>query len=191
MYSLASTAGLTSTINHESGTGTPNDAKFYEHLYDLFNSSPATEYWVQSNGMVSYTSLLHACGFLTFVARYDLLPDYDTKRIGIYLDPNQWTDNGANISVVYNNAKNQIAYIEDYYEIGLDIGAGAAENIQWKFNATTAHIQDAIDNHPDQLYISFASSEHNVDLPPETPRVSLYLEIISKCFNNAAGYGSG
>lgn len=159
------------SINHESGTGTPNDAEFYEHLYDLFNSSPATEYWVQTNGTLG--TLGEARGKMTLLQRfsYDLLPDYDTKRIGIYLDPNQWTDNGANISLVYNEAKNQIAYIEDYYEIGLDIGAGAAENIQWKFNATTAHLQDAIDNRSDQLYISFASSEHNLDSPPETPRI--------------------
>ncbi|KAK0470922.1 PLC-like phosphodiesterase [Armillaria novae-zelandiae] len=178
-YNPGNVPGLTSTpteallisINHESGTGTPNDAEFYEHLYDLFNSSPATEYWVQSNGTLG--TLGEARGKMTLLQRfsYDLLPDYDTKRIGIYLDPNQWTDNGANISVVYNQPENQIAYIEDYYEIGLEIGAGAAENIQWKFNATTAHIQDAIDRHPDQLYISFASSEHNLDLPPETPRI--------------------
>ncbi|KAK0461532.1 PLC-like phosphodiesterase, partial [Armillaria novae-zelandiae] len=165
------TEALLISINHESGTGTPNNAKFYEHLYDLFNSSPATEYWVQSNRTLG--TLGEARGKMVLLQRfsYDILPDYNTKRIGIYLDPNQWTDNGANISIVYNNAKNQIAYIKDYYEIGLDIGAGAAENIQWKFNTTTAHIQDAIDNHPDQLYISFASSEHNVDLPPEPPRV--------------------
>ncbi len=63
------TEALLISINHESGTGTPNDAKFYEHLYDLFNSSPAPEYWLQTNGTVSYAGL-HARKFLTFVAWY-------------------------------------------------------------------------------------------------------------------------
>ncbi len=63
------TEALLISINHESGTGTPNDAKFYEHLYDLFNSSPAAEYWLQTNGTVSYAGL-HARKFLTFVAWY-------------------------------------------------------------------------------------------------------------------------
>jgi len=34
-----------------------------------------------------------------------------------------------------------------------------------------AHLQDASTLHPDQLYITFASSEHNVDVPPEYPRI--------------------
>lgn len=51
---------------------------------------------------------------MTLLQRFsnDLLPEDDTKRIGIYLDANQWTDNGANITIVYNEAKNQVAYIE-------------------------------------------------------------------------------
>ncbi|KAG7441529.1 PLC-like phosphodiesterase [Guyanagaster necrorhizus] len=165
------TEALLISVNHESSTGTPDDAKLYEHLYDLFNSSPATEYWVQTNGTLG--TLGEARGKMTLLQRfsYDLLPAYDTNRIGIYLDADQWTDNGVNITLVYNEAEDQVAYIEDYYDIGVETGAGAAENILWKYNATTAHIQDAIDNHPDQLYISFASSEHDVDSPAETPRI--------------------
>lgn len=138
---------------------------------------------------------------MTFLQRFDytLLPESDTKRLGIALSPEAWTDNGAIIEIVYNTEKNQIAFIEvyfppslalpngrangtytqDYYEIGLPIGSGAAANIQWKFNATTAHIENATLYNPDQLYISFASSEHNVDEPSETPDVRCYLGLSS------------
>jgi 1-phosphatidylinositol phosphodiesterase len=81
---------------------------------------------------------------------------------------------------VYNTLTQQKAFIEDYYEIGLPVGAGAAENIQWKFNATTAHLQNATTLNPDQLYISFASSEHDEDVPPETPRVRPFLESLGE-----------
>jgi 1-phosphatidylinositol phosphodiesterase len=70
---------------------------------------------------------------------------------------------------VYNTLTQQKAFIDDYYEIGLPVGAGAAENIQWKFNATTAHVGNA-------TMLSFASSEHDEDVPPETPRVRPFLE---------------
>ncbi|KIY52125.1 PLC-like phosphodiesterase, partial [Fistulina hepatica ATCC 64428] len=167
------TETLLISVNHESDTGTSDDARFYEHLYNLFNSAPATDYWVQTNGTLG--TLGEARGKLTLFQRYsnDLLPSNDTHSIGIYLPPNLWLDNNPNITIVYNDALDQIAYIEDYYEIELPIGSGAAENIQWKYNATTAHIQDAIDYNPDQLYLSFASAEHDVDILPETPKVSV------------------
>ncbi|KAJ7474264.1 PLC-like phosphodiesterase [Mycena latifolia] len=161
------------SLNYESGTGTPNDAKLQQHIYDIMSSSLASRYWVQTSGLLG--TLGQARGKLTFLQRYsyDLIPASDSHRIGIQLAPNLWTDNSPNITLVYNNSTTppQIAYIEDYYEIGLPIGSGAAENIQWKFNATTAHIEEATVRHPDQLYISFASSEHDVDLPSETPRI--------------------
>jgi 1-phosphatidylinositol phosphodiesterase len=99
------------------------------------------------------------------------LPASESKRFGIQLPPNAWTDNSPAIEIVYNNSPKQTAFIEDYYEIGLPVGAGVAENVQWKFNATTAHLQNATMFNADQLYISFASSEHDDDVPPETPRV--------------------
>ncbi|KAJ7671852.1 PLC-like phosphodiesterase [Mycena rosella] len=164
------TEAILISLNYESGTGTPDDAKLQQHIYNIMSSSLASRYWVQTSG--SLGTLGEARGKLTFLQRfsYDLIPASATHRIGIQLAPNLWTDNSPNITLVYNTITDQIAYIEDYYEIGLPIGAGFAENIQWKFNATTAHIEEATTMlHPDQLYISFASSEHNVDIPSETP----------------------
>ncbi|KAJ6606434.1 PLC-like phosphodiesterase [Mycena vulgaris] len=157
------------SLNYESGTGTPRDLKLEQHIYNIMTGSLASRYWVQTNG--SLGTLGEARGKLTFLQRYsyDFLPATESKRLGIQLSPSAWTDNSASIEIVYNTATNQTAFIEDYYEIGLPIGSGYAENIQWKFNATTAHIENATKYNPDQLYISFASSEHDDDTPAETP----------------------
>ncbi|KAJ7724183.1 PLC-like phosphodiesterase [Mycena maculata] len=158
------------SLNYESGTGTPRDLKLEEHIYDIMTSSLASRYWVQTNG--SLGTLGEARGKLTFLQRYDyeFLPASESKRIGIQLPPEAWTDNSPIIEIVYNTSTDQIAYIEDYYEMdGLPIGAGAAENIQWKYNATVAHLENATLYNPDQLYISFASAEHDEDV--ETPIV--------------------
>ena len=40
------------SINHESGTGTPEDSALYEKLYDILNTPLAQNYWVQTNGTV-------------------------------------------------------------------------------------------------------------------------------------------
>ncbi|KAJ7349168.1 hypothetical protein DFH08DRAFT_137166 [Mycena albidolilacea] len=149
----------------------PRDLKLEQHIYDIMTSSLASKYWVQTNG--SLGTLGEARSMLTFLQRYtyDILPASESKRFGIQLPPNLWTGNSPSIEIVYNTLTQQKAFIEDYYEIGLPVGAGAAENIQWKFNATTAHVESATMLNPDQLYISFASSEHDEDVPPETPRV--------------------
>ncbi|KAK7035749.1 PLC-like phosphodiesterase [Favolaschia claudopus] len=165
------TEAILISLNYESGTGTPRDLKLEQHIYDIMTSKLASKYWVQANGTLG--TLGQARGKLTFLQRYtyNFLPASESKRIGIQLPPNAWTDNSPSIEIVYNNAKQQKAFIEDYYEIGLPIGAGVAENVQWKFNATTAHLHNATTINPDQLYITFASSEHDEDVPPETPRV--------------------
>ncbi|KAF7304929.1 PLC-like phosphodiesterase [Mycena kentingensis (nom. inval.)] len=158
------------SLNYEGGTGTPRDEKLEQHIFNVMNSSLASRYWVQANGTLG--TLGEARGKLTFLQRYNynFLPASAT-RLGIHLSPEQWTDNSADIEIVYNAATNQRAFIEDYYEIGLPLGAGVAENVQWKYNATTAHIENATTTHLDQLWISFASSFHNTDSPPETPIV--------------------
>ncbi|KAF7359266.1 PLC-like phosphodiesterase [Mycena sanguinolenta] len=160
------------SLNYESATGTPRDLNLEQEIYDLLTSNIASQYWVQANGTLG--TLGEARGKLTFLQRYDyeFLPASESKRFGIQLPPEAWTDNDPSIEIVYNIAEQQKAFIEDYYETnGLPIGAGAAENIQWKFNATIAHLENATTINPDQLYITFASSEHDEDVPPETPRI--------------------
>ncbi|KAJ7871370.1 hypothetical protein B0H14DRAFT_2723739 [Mycena olivaceomarginata] len=120
----------------------PRDLKLEQHIYDIMTSSLALKYWVQTNGSLGTLG----------------------EARGIQLPPNAWTGNSPSIEIVYNTLTQQKAFIDDYYEIGLPVGAGAAENIQWKFNATTAHVENA-------TMLSFASSEHDEDVPPETPRI--------------------
>lgn len=40
------------SMNHEGGTGTPNDSALYEKLYHILNAPLAQKYWVQANGTV-------------------------------------------------------------------------------------------------------------------------------------------
>jgi len=133
-----------------------------------------------------------ARGKLTLLQRFSwsLLSSGLDRRFGIYLDAGQWSDNGKNIELTYNAAQKQVAYIEvkghllekydssydelqDYYDVSADIakGSGALAYIQAKFNVTTAHITEAGNSHPDQLYISFASAVFIDDQPPMTPQV--------------------
>lgn len=39
-------------MKYEGGTGTPNDAKLQQHVYDFFDTDSARRYWVQRNGTV-------------------------------------------------------------------------------------------------------------------------------------------
>ena len=47
------------SINHESGTGTPYDAKIQEMVYDIINSDIGNRYWVQTRGSVRSLLLFH------------------------------------------------------------------------------------------------------------------------------------
>ena len=42
------------SMNHESGTGTPNDAAIQEKVYRILTSELAKEYWMQNNGKVCF-----------------------------------------------------------------------------------------------------------------------------------------
>ena len=60
------------SINHESGTGTPEDSALYVKLYDILNTPLAQKYWVQTNGTVCpyrpYMYLFQQC-FGYYLAR--------------------------------------------------------------------------------------------------------------------------
>ncbi|KAF9450833.1 PLC-like phosphodiesterase, partial [Macrolepiota fuliginosa MF-IS2] len=163
------------SVMYESGTGTPNDAKFQQHVYDFFTTDLAKRYWVQRNGTLG--TLGEARGKLTLLQRsnYALLNTTENPNIlGIDLGPDRWTDNGQNIALVYNQNQNKVAYIEDNYNIVLPAGTGPADYIEAKFNVTTQHLTNATssDLHPDQLFISFASAAATaLTNPPMTPRL--------------------
>jgi len=166
------TEAILVSMNYEGGTGTPNDAKLQQHIYDFFNTDLARRYWVQRNGTLG--TLGGARGKLTLLQRYNhplLDPTKYPNRLGIDLGPDRWTDNGKNIELVYNKDKSQIAYIEDFYDVELPVDATPADHIQAKFEVTTEHLTNATrsDLHPDQLYISFASAAALPSVPPMTP----------------------
>lgn len=96
---------------------------------------------------------------------------YADAMPGLYFSPDLWTDNDPAITLVHNSQENLTAYIEGFYSINSPIGSGAALNIQWKYNATTANILKATTEYPDSLFWSFASSEYDVDTPIETPQI--------------------
>ncbi|KAL0570914.1 hypothetical protein V5O48_011054 [Marasmius crinis-equi] len=160
------------SMNHEGGTGTEDSVELQEHIYDLLEAPLAKHYWLQNNGTLG--TLGESRGKLILLQRfaYTLLPSDLTNRIGIALPPNLWTDNGADIELVYNEAEGRVAYIEDFYEphppADESSGNRAEINIQWKFNATVAHLERAGDSTnettKDQLFITFASAENNVEL---------------------------
>jgi len=155
------------SINHESGTGTPEDSALYVKLYDILNTPLAQKYWVQTNGTLG--TLGDARGKLTLLQRfsYNLLPSSLTHRIGIYLDPALWTDNAKIIELVYNTAESQVAFIEDFYNVTIPQGSSTQAYIDAKFETTTAHITNATLTtlNPDQLYISFASATFSSKTP--------------------------
>jgi len=161
------------SMNHESGTGTPNDAALQEKIYTILTSELAKNYWMQTSGKLG--TLGEARGKLTLIQRfdYDLLPSDLTQRIGIHLGPTQWTDNGKSIELVYNVEEKQVAYIEDNYNISLSFGSSPESYIEEKFRVTIAHLENAIDPtlHPDQLYISFASAAFTLEQPFLTPQI--------------------
>lgn len=95
---------------------------------------------------------------------YDLLrPEPSPEKLtGIDLGPSRWTDNGKAIELVYNAESGATAFIEDYYSVEPLSGAASPLDgyISSKFNATVAHLEKAMSQHPDQLFINFASAAH-------------------------------
>lgn len=147
------------------GSTTPygvDDAQFDLALYNVLTTPAAKQYILQTTG--SFGTLGEARGKITLLKRFDLLNlplSYNESLPGVHFSPDLWTDNSPNITLVYNETTGATAYIEDYYDILLPAGSSAAENIQWKYNATTAHLTMAATMHPDSLFWSFASSEND------------------------------
>ncbi|KZT61044.1 PLC-like phosphodiesterase [Calocera cornea HHB12733] len=151
-----------------------NDVNVQQMLYDTLTNDVAKEYISPIKDR--FGTLGDVRGKITLLRRFtlNLLPVSAEATIpGVHFPPSNWTDNSPDIRLVYNQATNATAFIEDYYEIGLPNGAGAELNIQWKFNATTNHLElAASDEFKDSLFWSFASSEHDDDVPnAETPMI--------------------
>jgi 1-phosphatidylinositol phosphodiesterase len=149
-----------------------NDADVQMLLFNILTSTAANQYFVQTKDLLG--TLGEARGKITLFRRFDMdqLPaSYEVALPGLHFSPSLWTDNDPDITLVYNTAQNLTAYIEDFYETDAPIGTNASLNIQWKYNATTAHLIKATTSHPDSLFWTWASSEWTGNVPPDFPRI--------------------
>lgn len=149
-----------------------NDAAVQTLLYDVLTSPAARAYFVQKKD--SLGTLGEARGKITLLRRFDLdeLPvSYTQSLPGLHFSPSLWTDNSPNIILTYNTKENLTAYIEDYYQPLTPTGSTAAENIRWKYNATTGHMAKATTEMHDSLFWTWASSENTANSPPDWPRI--------------------
>lgn len=145
-------------------------------LFNIFNSTAAHSHILQVYN--EFGTLGQARGKITLLKRFDLsnLPaSYAAALPGVHFSPTKWTDNDPNITLVYDPTATDgrgTAYIEDFYSIDIPYGSPASLAIRWKYNATTAHLNMAASSlYPHSLFWTFASSEDDLNYPPETPRV--------------------
>ncbi|KAF4767350.1 hypothetical protein HAV15_009495 [Penicillium sp. str.  len=137
-------------------------------------SSPPPSRAIISRKQNELGTLGDSRGKITLMRRFDLdkLPDSYTAALpGLHFSPSLWTDNGPDITLEYNTAKDLSAYIEDYYQPLTPTGSSAIENIRWKYNATVEHIRKATSQHPDSLFWTWASSNNIENNPPDWPRI--------------------
>lgn len=150
-----------------------NDAAVQLQLYDALTTPAARAYFVQAQNELG--TLGEARGKITLMRRFDLdqLPaSYTDNLPGLHFSPSLWTDNSPDISLVYNTDKNLTAYIEDYYQPLTPTGSSAAENIQWKYNATVGNLEKAMNaSYADSLFWTWASSENTDNVPPDWPEI--------------------
>jgi 1-phosphatidylinositol phosphodiesterase len=149
-----------------------DDAAVQLALFNALTSPAAQKYILQTKDELG--TLGDARGKITLLRRFDFdqLPASYTDAIpGLHFSPSLWTDDDPDITLVYNTEKNLTVYIEDYYETDSAIGTTAAYNIGLKYNATTAHLIKAATQYPDSLFWTFASSEYNLNVPADTPKI--------------------
>lgn len=162
------------SFQYEGGTTryASNNAAVQMALFETLTSPSARHYILQTKGELG--TIGQARGKITLFRRFDLdkLPSsYEAALPGLHFSPLKWTDNGQAIELVYNEKKNQAAYIEDFYDPGLEIGSSAELNIQLKYNVTVAHLHKAMTKSKDSLFWTWASSRYTDNIPVDTPRI--------------------
>ncbi|KAJ7502630.1 PLC-like phosphodiesterase [Mycena galericulata] len=163
------------SINQEEGSKTLYDKKFEEILFATLNNDLGKKFWLTTARGLG--TLGAARGKLVLLQRftYQFLSS-PSNPFGIHLDAEQWTPNGGDIKLIYNQEPDRIAYIQDTFMPLVPRNSGADANITSKFEAVTGHLAKAM-NHSsapgvdEALYISFASAHANGDEVPVTPNV--------------------
>ncbi|KAI7170293.1 hypothetical protein D0869_07202 [Hortaea werneckii] len=145
-------------------------------MFETLTSPAAKQYIQQTTGEIG--TLGESRGQIVLLKRFDLdrLPaSYDAALPGLHFSPDDWTENGDNITLTLNASTGLTAYIEDYFQPQTSSHSTAEENIKWKLNATSAHLrmaatsssQNPHNNH--NLFWTFASSTKLPNTPPITP----------------------
>ncbi|KAJ7828028.1 PLC-like phosphodiesterase [Mycena olivaceomarginata] len=155
------------SINQEAGSNTPYDKKFEEILFATINNELGKKFWLPVSGELG--TLGTARGKLVLLQRftYQYLSS-PANSFGIHLDAEQWTPNGGDIKLVYNQTPKRVAYIQDTFMPLVPPRSSADVNITSKFEAVTSHLAKAMNATLDSdveeaLYVSFASAHKNAD----------------------------
>ncbi|CEJ93627.1 hypothetical protein VHEMI09205 [[Torrubiella] hemipterigena] len=163
------------SFQYQGGTipGASHNKQFEQLMFDMLTSPAAKKYIWQESGRLG--TLGEVRGKIVLMKRFDiefLAASQDIEIPGLHLSPSRWTDNGANITLIYNDTTGATAYIEDNYEVGDPAtNVTAADNIDIKVKASVSHLNFATNgNAPDDLFITFLSSEHLFNDPSMTPR---------------------
>src|SRR3569833_1281191 len=152
------------SLQYEGSTksGASNNAAVQQLLFSSLTTPAARRYFLQTKDELG--TLGSARGKLILFRRFDLdklPPAAEAALPGLHFAPADWADDSPDIALVYNNARNLTAYIEDYYEPDdVPVSAAASVNIAHKLDATTAHQSTAVTSSPDSLFITFASGQH-------------------------------
>ncbi|TKX18815.1 phosphatidylinositol-specific phospholipase C-like protein 5 [Elsinoe australis] len=153
-----------------------NAADVQMHIYDMLTSPAAKEYILSTSDTLEI--LGQARGKIVLLRRFDLdllPPSYETNVPGLRFSPEDWTDNGASITIAYNSEHDPgtgkgLAYIEDYYGPETSPSSSLQENVEVNMKAVLSHLDKAADGHlPDGLFWGFASGKnvrHDVAITP-------------------------
>ncbi|KAJ7762654.1 PLC-like phosphodiesterase [Mycena metata] len=157
------------SINQEEGSKTLYDRKFEEILFATLNNDVGKRFWLPAAGELGTLGAARAKLVLLQRFTYQFLSSPPANPFGIHLDAAQWTPNGGNINLTYNETPKRVAYIQDTFMPLVPPHSSADANITSKFQAVTGHLEKAMSRRSEgeveePLYISFASAHANADL---------------------------
>ncbi|GAB7360425.1 hypothetical protein MBLNU230_g8381t1 [Neophaeotheca triangularis] len=167
------------SFKYEGGT-TPHatqDESLQRQLFSAFTNPVAHRYTNQAKNELG--TLGDTRGKITLLRRFDLdkLPSSYTAALpGLHFSPNDWTVNGANTEITYNESTGGTAHIEDYYHPKTppkgSPPATAADYIASKVDATVAHLKRAASSEEaGGFFWTFASSTKMDADPPNSPEI--------------------
>ncbi|KAL8644623.1 MAG: hypothetical protein Q9210_007160 [Variospora velana] len=153
-----------------------NAAAVQQRMYNTL-TSPATKQYI-SPARDELGTLGEVRGKIILLRRFDLdllETSYESTVPGIHFSPERWQDNGASITIIYNEDRvnssgDGTAHIEDYYGPETLPSSSLQENIDIKLGAVQSHLNQAANGEqPDALYWGFASGKNVRDDVAVTP----------------------